>query len=93
MMLEQRALEMAEVRSDLSAADLWAAENYFRKQGVSEFVYDEPIDVYRFAEDGRFAFCVAFADWERLQERGYLHFCGGPSPIGPARCEFRGSAF
>jgi hypothetical protein len=34
MMLEQRALEMAEVRSDLSAADLWDAENYFRNQGV-----------------------------------------------------------
>jgi hypothetical protein len=74
MMLEPRALEMEEVRSDLSAADLWDVENYFRKQGVSEFIYDEPIDVYRFPEDGRFAFCGAFADWERLQERGYLHF-------------------
>src|SRR5215203_1063947 len=74
MRLEQRELEMAEVRSDLSAADLWDAENYFREQGVSELIYDEPIDVYRFPEDGRLAFCDAFADWERLQERGYLHF-------------------
>jgi hypothetical protein len=41
---------------------------------VSEFLYDEPIDAYRFPEDGRFAFCEAFADWDRLQERGYLHF-------------------
>jgi hypothetical protein len=74
MRLEQQNLEMAEVRSALSARDLWEVENYFRKQGVSEFLYDEPIDVFRFPEDGRFAFCDAFADWERLQERGYLHF-------------------
>src|SRR5215212_1446757 len=74
MRLEQRELDMAEVRSDLSAADLWDVENYFRKQGVSEFIYDEPIDVFRFPEDGRLAFCEAFADWERLQERGYVHF-------------------
>jgi hypothetical protein len=74
MKLEQQELEMAEVRSDLSARDLWEVENYFRKQGVSEFIYDEPIDVFRFPEDGRLAFCQAFADWERLQERGYLHF-------------------
>jgi hypothetical protein len=72
--LEQQELEMAEVRSDLSARDLWEVENYFRKQGVSVFLYDEPIDVFRFPEDGRFAFCDTFADWERLQERGYLHF-------------------
>jgi hypothetical protein len=41
---------------------------------VSVFLYDEPIDVFRFPEDGRFAFCDTFADWDRLQERGYLHF-------------------
>jgi hypothetical protein len=41
---------------------------------VSVFLYDEPIDVFRFPEDGRFAFCDTFADWERLHERGYLHF-------------------
>jgi hypothetical protein len=74
MRLEQQELEMAELRSDLSARDLWEVENYFRKQGVSVFIYEEPIDVFRFPEDGRFAFCEAFADWERLQERGYLHF-------------------
>jgi hypothetical protein len=71
--LENQELEMAELRSDLSARELWEVEDYFRKQGVSEFIYDEPIDVFRFPEDGRFAFCEAFADWERLQERGYLH--------------------
>jgi hypothetical protein len=73
MRLEQQELEMAEVRSDLSARELWEVEDYFRKQGVSEFIYDEPIDVFRFPEDGRFAFCETFADWDRLQERGYLH--------------------
>src|SRR5215208_4627985 len=73
MRLENQELEMVEVRSDLSARDLWEVEDYFRKQGVSEFIYDEPIDVFRFPEDGRFAFCDTFADWERLQERGYLH--------------------
>jgi len=30
--------------------------------------------VFRFPEDGRFVFCKEFADWERLQERGYLDF-------------------
>jgi hypothetical protein len=73
MRLEQQELEIAEVRSDLSARELWEVEHYFRKQGVSEFIYDEPIDVFRFPEDGRFAFCETFADWDRLQERGYLH--------------------
>jgi hypothetical protein len=73
MKLEQQELEMAEVRSDLSARELWEVEDYFKKQGVSEFIYDEPIAVFRFPEDGRFAFCETFADWERLQERGYLH--------------------
>src|SRR5215211_6369025 len=73
MRLEQQELEMAELRSDLSARELWEVEDYFRKQGVSEFIYDEPIDVFRFPEDDRFAFCETFADWDRLQERGYLH--------------------
>jgi hypothetical protein len=73
MRLKQQELQMAELRSDLSARDLWDVENYFRKQGESEFIYDEPIAVFRFPEDGRFAFCEAFADWDRLQERGYLH--------------------
>jgi hypothetical protein len=57
MRLKQQELQMAELRSDLSARDLWEVEN----------------DVFRFPEDGRFAFCEAFADWDRLQERGYLH--------------------
>ena len=65
--------DLCEVRSGLSAEELWNVEKYFREQGVSEFVYDEQLDVFRFPEDGRFAFCETFADWDRLQERGYLH--------------------
>ena len=66
--------DLCEVRPDLSPENLWDVEKYFREQGVSEFIYDEPLDVLRFPEDGRFAFCREFADWKRLQERGYLHF-------------------
>ena len=58
----------------LSAKDLYDLETYFMAEGGSEFEYDEELDVFRFPEDGRFAFCKEFADWERLQERGYLDF-------------------
>ena len=74
MGLEQQVFELTEVRSDLSAEDLWNVERYFREQGVSAFIYDEQLDVLRFPEDDLFALCREFADWERLQERGYLHF-------------------
>jgi hypothetical protein len=47
-------------------------ETFFRKQGLSEFEYDEELDVFRFPADGRFPFCEEFADWELLEERGYL---------------------
>ena len=55
-----------------AAGDLRDVEAYFRSKGGSEFVYDEELDVFRFPEDGRFAFCREFADWRELQERGYL---------------------
>lgn len=58
----------------LSAEDLWEVETYFDDGGASEFVYDADLDVFRFVEDGCFAFCREFADWRRLQERGYLTF-------------------
>jgi hypothetical protein len=48
-------------------------ERYFRGAGVSEFEYDEELDVFRFPEDGRFAFCEEFADWKSLRERGSLN--------------------
>ena len=63
-----------EARSGLLAEDLWEVETYLRDKGGSEFVYDDELDVFRFAEDGRFAFCEEFADWRRLRELGYLDF-------------------
>ena len=47
---------------------------YFSENGCSDFTYDEGLDVFRFPEDGRFAFCKDFADWKLLRERGYLVF-------------------
>jgi len=41
-----------------------------REEGISDFVYDEEKDLFRFA-DGRFAFSREGADVELLQERGY----------------------
>ncbi len=58
----------------LRAEDLYDVETYFSQKGSSEFMYDEELDIFRFPEDGRFAFCREFADWERLRERGYLTF-------------------
>ena len=58
----------------LSAKDLYDIETYFMEEGGSEFKFDEELDVFRFPEDGRFAFCNDFADWKLLAERGYLDF-------------------
>jgi hypothetical protein len=58
----------------LRAEDLYDIETYFRQKGGSEFLYDEELDVFRFVEDGRFAFCKEFADWDLLEKRGYLDF-------------------
>lgn len=58
----------------LSSEDLCDVETYFRSKGGPEFVYDEELDVFRFPEDGRFAFCTEFADWNLLLERRYLEF-------------------
>jgi hypothetical protein len=66
--------ERAEVRSGLFAEDLWEVETHLRNKGGPEFVYDEKLDVFRFPEDGRFAFCEELADWRRLRELGYLDF-------------------
>ena len=69
---DTRSGDTPEVRYGLSAEDLWVLETYL--EGGSEFAYDEELDVFRFPEDGRFAFCREFADWRRLRERGYLDF-------------------
>lgn len=60
--------------TDLHPRDLCDIERYFEEHGASEFVYDEKLDVFCFPEDGRFAFCDEFADWKRLEDRGYLEF-------------------
>jgi hypothetical protein len=70
---DARRSDNPKVRCALSAEDLWDVETYFTKKGGSEFVYDEGLDVFRFPEDRRFAFCREFADWQQLQERGYLN--------------------
>ena len=58
----------------LSPKDLCDLEAYVRERGTSEFVYNEDLDIFCFPEDGRFAFCDEFADWQLLRERGYLDF-------------------
>ncbi len=71
---DTRLADKTKVRFALSVEDLWAVETYFRQKCGSEFVYDEGFDVFRFPEDRSFACCREFADWRRLQERGYLNF-------------------
>ena len=55
------------------AAALYRFEMALRDEGeISDFVYDEEQDLFRFPEDGRFAFSREWADMELLQERGYF---------------------
>jgi hypothetical protein len=58
----------------LQPQDLCEVERYFIEKGASDFLYDAKLDIFRFREDGRFAFCEEFADWTLLEERGYLDF-------------------
>jgi hypothetical protein len=68
------AERLAEGAMNLNPQDLCEVERYFAGKGIPDFLYDEELDVFRFPEDGRFAFCEEFADWKRLEERGYLDF-------------------
>jgi hypothetical protein len=52
------------------AKSLYETEMFFREKGLSDFVYDEENDLFRF-EDGRFAFSRTHADMKLLEERGY----------------------
>jgi hypothetical protein len=55
------------------AAALYEFEIALRKEGdISDFVYDEEQDLFRFPEDGRFAFSREWADVMLLEERGYF---------------------
>jgi hypothetical protein len=42
-----------------------------RAEGISDLIYDEDHDLFRFP-DGRFAFSKEWADVKALQERGYF---------------------
>lgn len=54
------------------AAALYELKMAFRAEGLgSDFVYDEEHDLFRFPEDGRFAFSKEWADVKLLEERGY----------------------
>ena len=50
---------------------LYEFEMVLREEGISDFVYDEEKDLFRFP-DGSFAFSRQYADVELLQERGYF---------------------
>ncbi len=54
------------------ALALYELEMAFRAEGLgSDFVYDEEHGLFRFPEDGRFAFSKEWADMKLLEERGY----------------------
>ena len=55
------------------AAALYRFEMALREEGeIPDFVYDEEQDLFRFPEDGRFAFSREWADVMLLQKRGYF---------------------
>ena len=49
---------------------LYEFEMALREEGLSDFVYDEENDLFRFP-DGRFAFSREWSDVKPLRERGY----------------------
>jgi hypothetical protein len=54
------------------AEALYELEIALHAEGIdSEFVYDAEHDLFRFPEDGRFAFSGEWADVKLLEERGY----------------------
>ena len=55
------------------AQALYSFEMALREEGETpDFVYDEEEDLFRFAEDGRFAFSREWADIDLLEDRGYF---------------------
>jgi hypothetical protein len=50
---------------------LYEFELALREEGLSDFVYDEQNDLFRFSQDGSFAFSREWSDVKLLQERGY----------------------
>jgi len=52
---------------------LYEFEMALREEGAaSAFVYDEEQDLFRFPEDGRFAFSKEYANVKLLEERGHF---------------------
>jgi hypothetical protein len=45
----------------LRPKDLYVVERHFREKGVSEFVYDDELDGFRFPEENHSAFLEEFA--------------------------------
>ena len=78
--MAQEANKPVEHLPGVIAREIWPEDlrdvlTHTTKQASSEFVYDEELDAFRFSEDGRFAFCEEFANWELLAKRGWtLHF-------------------
>lgn len=55
------------------AAALYEFEIALREEGaISDFAYDEEQDLFRFPEDGRFAFSKEWSDVKIRQERVYF---------------------
>ena len=55
------------------AAALYRFEMALRAEGdISDFVYDVEQDLFRFPEDGKFAFSREWADENLLEERGHF---------------------
>ncbi len=48
------------------APALYRFEMALREEGISDFVYDEEEDLFRFPEDGRFAFSKEYANEKLL---------------------------
>ena len=53
------------------AKALYEFEMVLREEGISDFVYDEREDLFRFP-DGKFAVSKEWADINLLRERGYF---------------------
>jgi hypothetical protein len=66
---QQWPIPPAELRRRQAKA-LYETEMFFREEGLSDFVYDEENDLFRF-EDGWFAFSRTHVDVKLLEERGY----------------------
>jgi hypothetical protein len=67
-----RTVDSDRERRRRQAAALYELEMALRKEGYSNFVYDEERNLFRFPEDGRFAFSQEWVDVRVLQERGYF---------------------